>query len=66
MPGTIPCPLCGAPAQITERFWLGSIDGPVEHLQIGCANDHWFTPLAQTITGVQPDPDPAVAEAVPA
>ena len=24
MPDTIPCPQCGAPAQITERFWLGS------------------------------------------
>jgi hypothetical protein len=26
----IACPHCGAPAQITERFWLGSTAGPVE------------------------------------
>jgi hypothetical protein len=66
MPGTVPCPQCGAPAQITERFWLRSTDGPVEHLQIGCANDHWFTPPAETVNGVQSEPIPAAAEAVPA
>jgi hypothetical protein len=44
MPDTIPCPQCGAPAQITERFWLDSIDGPVEHLKTGCVSKHWFTP----------------------
>jgi hypothetical protein len=27
----IPCPQCGAPAQITERFRLASTAGPVEH-----------------------------------
>ena len=45
----IPCPQCGAPARITERFSLGSTDGPVEHLKIGCVNHHWLTPLAETI-----------------
>jgi hypothetical protein len=45
----IPCPQCGAPAQITERFWLGGTAGPVEHVKTGCVNNHWLTPLAETI-----------------
>jgi hypothetical protein len=49
MLNTIRCPECGAPAQITERFWLDSTDGPVEHLKTGCVNDHWFTPRAETV-----------------
>jgi hypothetical protein len=49
MPYSIPCPQCGAPARITERFWLDSTDGPVEHLKIGCRSKHWFTPRAETI-----------------
>ena len=40
---------CGAPARITERFWLDSTDGPVEHLKIGCLSEHWFTPRAETV-----------------
>ena len=49
MPDSIPCPQCGAPARITERFWLDSTDGPVEHLKIGCRSTHWFTPPVETI-----------------
>jgi hypothetical protein len=67
MPGTIPCPQCGAPAQITERFRLPSTAGPVEHVKTGCVNNHWLTPLAETVAGAQPDLTPAAApEAVPA
>jgi hypothetical protein len=62
----IPCPQCGAPAQITERFQLGSTAGPVEHLQTGCGNNHWLTPLAETLAGAEPNPTPAAAEAMPA
>ena len=60
MPDPIPCPQCGAPAQITERFWLHSTDGPVEHLNTGCVNNHWFTPRAETVQREQvatPDQD---------
>jgi hypothetical protein len=46
MPDSIRCPQCGAPARITERFWLDSTDGPVEHLKTGCLSKHWLTPLA--------------------
>ena len=66
MPGTIPCPQCGAPARITERFWLDSTAGPVKHLRVGCVNNHWLTPLAETVAGAQPGLAPAAAAAVPA
>ena len=59
------CPQCGAPAQITERFQLRSTAGPVEHLQTGCVNNHWLTPLAETVASAQPDLAPAAAGAVP-
>jgi hypothetical protein len=66
MPGTIPCPQCGASAQITERFWLGGTAGPVEHVQIGCVNNHWLTPLAETVASAQPELAAVAAGAVPA
>ena len=59
MPGTIPCPQCGASAHIRKWFWLGSTAGPVEHLKIGSVNNHWLTPLAHTVAGTQPHPSPA-------
>jgi hypothetical protein len=66
MPDTISCPQCGASARITERFWLASTAGPVEHLKIGCVNNHWLTPLAETFASTQPDPTPAATEPAPA
>ena len=62
----IPCPQCGAPAQITERFHLDSTAGPVEHLRTGCVDNHWLTPLAETLAGARPIHTPAAAEAMPA
>jgi hypothetical protein len=58
----IACPQCGAPARITERFWLGGTAGPVEHLKTGCVNNHWLTPLAETLASAQPHPTPAATE----
>ena len=49
MPDIIPCLECGAPAQVTERFWLDSTDGPLEHLKTGCVNNHWLTPRVETV-----------------
>jgi hypothetical protein len=57
------CPQCGAPARITERFWLASTDGPVEHLVTGCTNQHWLTPRVETLARAQPDRTPALAPA---
>ena len=45
----IPCPHCGAPAEVTERFWLDSTDGPIQHLQTICLSKHWLTPRAETV-----------------
>jgi hypothetical protein len=58
----IACPQCGAPARITEWFWLGGTAGPVEHLKTGCVNNHWLTPLAEMVEGARP----AVPAEVPA
>jgi hypothetical protein len=58
----IPCPQCGAPARITERFWLGSTDGPVEHVKTGCVSHHWLTPLAETFAGARPAAIPTAAQ----
>ena len=49
MPDTIPCPQCGAPARITERFRLDSTAGPVEHVKTGCERGHWFTPTVDSL-----------------
>jgi hypothetical protein len=54
MPDTIPYPQRGTPARITERFRLGSTDGPVEHLKTGCVNNHWLTPLAELVDRERP------------
>jgi hypothetical protein len=53
MPDSLRCPQCGAPAWITERFWLDSTDGPVEHLKTGCLSKHWLTPRAETAQSEQ-------------
>jgi hypothetical protein len=36
------CPDCGVPAEITERFFLPSTDGPVHHIAVQCAAGHHF------------------------
>jgi hypothetical protein len=64
MDQSIPCPQCGAPARITERFSLGSTDGPVEHLKTGCVNQHWLTPPAETLATSGPVTAPAATEPV--
>jgi hypothetical protein len=68
MPDIIACPdpACGAPARIVDRWTFGSTSGLVEHVKTGCVNNHWLTPLAETIAGAQPDPTPAATQPVPA
>jgi hypothetical protein len=61
MPGPIPCPQCGASARISERFWLDSTAGPVEHVKTGCERGHWFTPTVDSL-----HLQPATAAAIPA
>jgi hypothetical protein len=62
----IACPQCGAPAWITERFSFGSTAGPVEHVKTGCVNNHWLTPLAETIEASTTAEPAEVAAPLPA
>jgi hypothetical protein len=36
------CPDCGLPAEVLDRFHLGSTDGAVEHVKVRCVTGHWF------------------------
>ena len=38
----VACPECELPAEITERFWLDSTDGPVLHVCVTCVDGHYF------------------------
>jgi hypothetical protein len=44
-----PCPQCGLPAEIRERFCLQSTDGPVDHVVVSCINDHHFRMAADQL-----------------
>jgi len=48
----IQCPESGciAPAEITDRFRMGSTGGPVEHIKTLCLHGHWFLLPAQPQT----------------
>jgi hypothetical protein len=37
------------PATVTDRFSLGSTDGPVEHIRIECTNRHHFMAATDSI-----------------
>jgi hypothetical protein len=60
----IACPQCGAPARITERFWLASTAGPVEHVKTGCEGGHWFTPTVESLR-LQPATTAAATQLAP-
>ena len=55
------CPQCQDPAEVTDRFWLASTDGPVEHVAVHCTAGHHFqmpagmlpVPLDEPLTRVQ-------------
>jgi hypothetical protein len=60
------CPQCAQPAQIIDRFSLGSTDGPLEHVKLSCRNGHWFTPRAEDVEIMQVAPSGEPMEAGPA
>jgi hypothetical protein len=39
---TVPCPECGAPAEVVTEGWSESTHGPVEHVRIWCIRWHFF------------------------
>jgi hypothetical protein len=51
----VPCPQCGVPAEITERFSLPSTDGPVAHVMMYCAAGHHFRMAAERLPASQPE-----------
>jgi hypothetical protein len=44
-----PDPTCPAPAWVYDRWTWESTGGPVGHAKTGCADGHWFTPLAASL-----------------
>ncbi|GAB3419415.1 hypothetical protein GCM10027569_46150 [Flindersiella endophytica] len=43
------CPECGLPATVTTRGRFASTAGPVEHVQVRCADAHHFLGPADTL-----------------
>ena len=46
------CPECFAPAEILDRFTLGSTDGGVEYVKVQCLGRHWFLMPATSLPTV--------------
>jgi hypothetical protein len=58
------CPQCAQPAEIIDRFTLGSSDGPLEHVRISCRSGrHWYTPLAEDVELIEVAPSAEQARA---
>jgi hypothetical protein len=58
------CPQCAQPAEIVDRFTLGSSDGPLEHVRISCRSGrHWYTPLAEDVELIDVAPSAEQARA---
>jgi hypothetical protein len=57
----VACPECQLPAEITERFWLDSTDGPVLHVCVSCVDGHYFRMPADGLTPDAEPPAPAPA-----
>jgi hypothetical protein len=61
------CPQCAQPAEIIDRFTLGSTDGPLEHVKLKCSSGkHWYTPLAEDVELMQVAPSAEQVRARPA
>jgi hypothetical protein len=44
---------CGLPAEVEERYTIGSTDGPLESVKIRCPRGHWFNGPIESLTGPQ-------------
>jgi hypothetical protein len=50
-PEIVGCPECAAPAEVVDRFVLGSTAGPIEHVIVLCIERHRFTvPVVQVVS----------------
>ncbi len=45
----LPCPECGFPAEVIDRFTLNSTNGPADHLALRCAGGHHFRMLVELL-----------------
>jgi hypothetical protein len=46
---------CGLPAEVEERYSIGSTDGPLESARISCPQGHWFNAAIESLT-IPPQP----------
>ena len=46
----VPCPECGAPAEVVDRFDLASTSGAATHVKVHCVRRHWLLMLAERLT----------------
>jgi hypothetical protein len=55
-PDLTSCPDCGRPAEVIDRVWLSSTDGPIEHVKTRCVTGPWFMTMVENIDrpGVAP------------
>jgi hypothetical protein len=61
------CPQCAQPAEIVDRFTLGSSEGPLEHVKLSCRSGlHWYTPLVEDVEIMQVAPSAEQMAALPA
>jgi hypothetical protein len=47
------CPACDQPAEILDRFVLGSTSGPIEHVKIRCVLGHGFFMPVELLNDLQ-------------
>jgi hypothetical protein len=41
------CPDCGRTAEVIDRVWLPSNEGPLEHVKTRCITGPWFMTLVE-------------------
>jgi hypothetical protein len=52
-----PDPACHAPAEVLDRYALGSTDGRWEHVRTYCVRRHIFVLPTERVPGFGPGPD---------
>jgi hypothetical protein len=53
----VDCPTCGLPAEITDRFTLGGVPEPVDHVKVMCVRRHWYTLPVDMVPASAPVPE---------
>ena len=44
---------CGLPAEVEERYTLGSTDGPLPSARIRCPRGHWFNGPMEALSATE-------------